>query len=683
MGESHDPETSRNKGVAAGAFAGREGMRAVLSFPWFHPDVRSMKFFLYFLLFIPLVSWADQDSDFLSARDAFRAGNGARLAMLAARLKDSPLEPYVTYYQLRLHWDDKDNTPIRVFLAREEDTPVIDQFRVEWLKHLAMKQRWEEFTTGYSHLINTDAELTCYALQWQRKTQEEYALREVRRLWLAGNAQADSCKSLLDAAFKGDIITAQDVLQRIQMVLEAGNTTLAKKLIGHLPGTEKLPVKELEAAARNPQHYLSKTSFAQASKGQRMVALFALQRLARQSVNLADAQWERIAPDFPEAERQYFFAWLAYAAAREHDARALAWYAAAGEGTLNEQQLAWRARAALRVQNWHEVWVSITAMAPQQQNDGTWRYWKARALKQLGHEADAEALLAPLSREYNFYGQLAAEELGAAPGAGMVSVSFQPSTVEVEAMQARSGVQRTLMLYRLGLRVEAAREWDWALRGLGDRELLVAAAVAQRNEMYDRSISAANRTVELHDFNLRYPAPYREAMQAPIREHDLEEAWVYGLMRQESRFAQQAKSEVGAAGLMQIMPETARWAARRIGLKGYRKGLIHQLDVNLRLGTYYMKNVYSMFDDNPVLASAAYNAGPTRARKWRGDKPLEGAIYTETIPFDETRDYVKKVMSNTIYYSKLFGQPSESLKKRLGVIEARNPKNQQGIPDEM
>jgi soluble lytic murein transglycosylase len=444
-----------------------------------------------------------------------------------------------------------------------------------------------------------------------------------------------------------------------------------------------LPIKELEAAAKNPQRYLDKTVFANAGNGRRRVALFALHRLNKQSVNIAYAKWEKIGANFTETERQQFFARLASIAAHAHDPRALAWYAEAGESVLSEDQLAWRARAALRVQNWHEVWASINMMSPQQQNDGIWRYWKARALKALGREADAEALLLPLSREYNFYGQLAAEELGAGPAAGMVSVSFQPTMVEVEAMQARTDVQRVLILYRLGLRVEAAKEWDWALRGLSDRELLVAAAVASRNEMYDRSINAANRTVELHDFNLRYPAPYREALQSPLREHNLEEAWVYGLMRQESRFAQQAKSGVGAAGLMQIMPETARWAARRIGLKGYRKGLIHQLDVNLRLGTFYMKNVYSMFDDNPVLASAAYNAGPARARKWRGDGSLEGAIYAETIPFDETRDYVKKVMSNTIYYAKLFGQPSESLKKRLGVIEGRNGKNEQAEPDEM
>jgi soluble lytic murein transglycosylase len=158
---------------------------------------------------------------------------------------------------------------------------------------------------------------------------------------------------------------------------------------------------------------------------------------------------------------------------------------------------------------------------------------------------------------------------------------------------------------------------------------------------------------------------------------------VYGLMRQESRFALGAKSTVGASGLMQIMPSTARWVAKKLGLHSYRDNLIHQLDTNLKLGTYYMKNVLSSAQDSPVMASAAYNAGPSRARKWRGEQALEGAIYAETIPFDETRDYVKKVMSNTMYYARQFGNvPTRSLKQRLGVIAAKTAENQQAIPDE-
>jgi soluble lytic murein transglycosylase len=242
-------------------------------------------------------------------------------------------------------------------------------------------------------------------------------------------------------------------------------------------------------------------------------------------------------------------------------------------------------------------------------------------------------------------------------------------------MLALPGIRRTLALYRMDLRREALEEWRWVLRNFNDRELLTAAEIARRNEMYDRAIGAADKTVTVHDFSLRYLAPYRTELQEHLREHGLDEAWVYGLMRQESRFATGAKSDVGASGLMQIMPSTARWVAKKLGLKSYRNALIHQLDTNLRIGTYYMKSVLTQSENNPVLASAAYNAGPLRALQWRGDQPLEGAIYAETIPYEETRDYVEKVMSNTVYYADQFGDPPRSLKQRLGIIAAKSSDN--------
>lgn len=641
-----------------------------------------MKFAWLLLLFIPAVSLANQDEDFLAAREAFRSGDSAKLERIAARMKNSPLEPYLSYYQLRMHWDEKDSTPIKQFLSRPEDTPVIDQFRVEWLKYLGQHQRWSEFAAEFPRALNVDAELACYALQWRQLSDEETALRDARGKWFSAIGQPESCSTLFETAIDKGIINEQDIWTRMRLALESGNISLAKQLAGKLPKKYDFPVAALDKAAADPERYLSKNKLDKTSDAQRLIALFAVLRMAKQSPQMAYSHWQKIAAEFPETEQHYFYGWLAYQAARTQDARALDWYKAAGDTPLNETQLAWRARAALRAGNWHEVWYSITAMTPQQQQEGAWRYWKARALKEFGRAADADILFSGLSREYNFYGQLAAEELGSAPAAGVVTASFQPGKEELNWMQNLPGIQRTFALYRMDLRTEASKEWAWATRKFDDRKLLIAAELAGRNAMYDRSINAADRTSSLHDFNLRFPAPYRETLQGRLREHGLEEAWVYGLMRQESRFATQAKSNVGAAGLMQIMPATAKWVARQMGMRDYRKALIHDTEVNLKLGTYYMKNVLSSFDNNAAMASAAYNAGPGRARQWRGDRPLEGAIYAETIPFDETRDYVKKVMSNTVYYSKLFGQPGISLKQRLGVIEAKNAENTKPIPDE-
>ncbi|MFZ3019883.1 MAG: transglycosylase SLT domain-containing protein [Gallionella sp.] len=644
-----------------------------------------MRFILFLLLAFALPAQAARspaanDADFLAANDAFRAGDRAKLARLALRFKKTPLEVYISYYQLRLDLERADTRAVRAFLDRPEDTPMVDRLRGEWLKLLAERQQWDLFDTEYPRLLNEDTELNCDALQSRRRTQEQAALQEARMLWFNGKALPGSCGPLFDAAIAAGIIGEQDIWQRLRLALEAGNVSLAKALADRLDAERKLSTA-LGRAATDADDYLEKLTLNKENHGQRVAVLFALQRLAKQSPDLAVARWEKLAAEFPETEQHYFHGWLAYEAARKQDPRALQWYRAAAGSPLNEQQAAWWVRAALRAYDWPATLAAIHAMSPQQQREPAWQYWKARALQATGKSVEARKLLAPLSTEYHFYGQLAAEDL-AAPTLSMAGPGYKPSESDIAAMQALPGIQRTLALYRLGMRTEALKEWSWTLRNLDDHELLTAAEIARRNEMYDRAINAADRTVNVHDFSLRYLAPYRDALHTHIQEHGLDEAWVYGLMRQESRFVTAAKSNVGAAGLMQIMPSTASWIARRLGLKDYRRSLLDQLDTNLKLGTYYMKTVLSWFDDSPVLASAAYNAGPSRARRWRGDLPLEGAIYAESIPFDETRDYVKKVMSNTMYYSRQFGEPQKTLKLRMGIVAPKMPDNQQAIPDE-
>ena len=691
---------------------------------------------MFAMLCFPALASADQDADFLAARDAFRVGNAAKLNQFAARLQQSPLEPYVAYYQLRMRLETSNDAEVQAFLNRPDDTPLINRMRIEWLKMLGKKRRWITFAAHYPRLTSTESELVCYDLQarqylqtvktppesevqevlgppepppfaalsqlhfegetkrprandnaWQLPTHRLFnpglpvagedrpfstarlELHEARKLWLTAKEEMpDSCTPLFNAAIANGIISEVDIAARVRLALESGNVSLARQLSIKLPLQRAISAAALQSAAADPERYLNRAKLSDATEPQRWVALFALQRLAKQLPQLALAQWEKNAEHFNAAERQYFFGWLGYEAARKHHPRALEWYMAAGDATLADMQLSWRVRAALRMQNWHEVWVSTGLMPVDQQQEGVWRYWKARALRELGQAAAAEDLLDELSRDYNYYGQLAAEELGASSASGIISARHQPSEAAVSTMQAQPAIQRVLALYRMDLRTDAAQEWAWVTRKMNDKELLVAAEIAYRNGMYDLTINTADRTLQLHDFNLRYPAPYRDQMQGYIRINDLEEAWVYGLMRQESRFVTQAKSQVGAAGIMQVMPATARWIAQKLGMKDYRKTLIHQLDTNLKLGTYYMKTVLSSLDNNPLLASVAYNAGPSRARKWRADNALEGTIYVETIPFDETRQYAKKVMSNTVYYSKLFGQPSRSLKSRLGII---------------
>ena len=250
-------------------------------------------------------------------------------------------------------------------------------------------------------------------------------------------------------------------------------------------------------------------------------------------------------------------------------------------------------------------------MTEKEQSESTWRYWAERAAARAVGRSE-EHVLKPLSYEYNFYGQLALEDLG--DKVSTPPTAFKPSSAELRAMAENPSIRRALELYRLYLRVDATREWVWAIRGFDDRRLLVAAEIARRNQIFDRAINTADKTESLHDFSLRYLAPYRDVLKVHAKEMNLDEAWVYGLIRQESRFIVDARSSAGASGLMQLMPATAKWVARKMGIKGFRSPDVTEVDTNISLGTYYLKHVLDSLDGYPVLASAAYNAGPARAR---------------------------------------------------------------------
>jgi len=368
---------------------------------------------------------------------------------------------------------------------------------------------------------------------------------------------------------------------------------------------------------------------------------------------------------------------VAYLGAMRHERDALAWFERAND--LSDLKLAWKARAALRARSWPEVLSAIDGMTARESSDAAWRYWKARALKELNRNDEALALLKPLAAEYSFYGQLALEELG-----GKVAVpaaAYKPGAEDLRALGQHAGLRRSLALYRLNLRLDATREWIWAIRDFDDRQLIAAAEIARRYEIYDRAINTADRTVGMHDFSLRYLAPYRDVLKVQTAELALDEAWVYGLIRQESRFIAEAKSHAGASGLMQLMPGTAKWVAKKLGLKNWRWSQVTEVDINVSLGTYYLRHVLDVLDGHPVLASAAYNAGPGRARAWRPDAALEGAIYAETIPFNETRDYVKKVMANASYYTYTLAQQAQPLKQRLGLVTPRQRDRETSLGD--
>ncbi|MES3015153.1 MAG: transglycosylase SLT domain-containing protein, partial [Pseudomonadota bacterium] len=334
-----------------------------------------------------------------------------------------------------------------------------------------------------------------------------------------------------------------------------------------------------------------------------------------------------------------------------------------------------KVRAALRADNgkarWQQVAQAINAMSASEQRDPAWVYWKARALTAVSVDSQDGESMRSLAREQmgsiagqlNFYAALAAENLGQPVWLPPRPLPLTPA--ERAATASNAGFARALQLIAIGLRNEGVREWNFSIRGLSDRELLAAAQLACDREVWDRCINTSERTKTEIDMEQRFPMPFRKDVIAKANEIGLDPAYVYGLIRQESRFIMDARSSVGASGLMQLMPATARWTAKKIGLN-YTPDLITDRDTNLKLGTSYLKLVLDDFNGSQALAAAAYNAGPGRPRRWRDGPFIEPAIWAENVPFAETRDYVKKVLSNATYYAAQLGTKEPSLKARLG-----------------
>lgn len=359
-----------------------------------------------------------------------------------------------------------------------------------------------------------------------------------------------------------------------------------------------------------------------------------------------------------------------------------------GAAAWSPDVLTWMARAGLRsatageASRWALVEQAIEAMPPELQQDSAWQYWKAKSLQaharagggtSAAHEAmrqQARQLLARIAHPLTFYGQLAAEELHQAPPREPARPA--PLT-DAEQAQARAipGIDRALRMMALGWRSEGVREWNFTLSfgkpgGLSDRELLAVAEEACRREIWDRCINTSDRTRTEIDLNQRYPTPFRQDVLRAANEVGLDAAYMYGLIRQESRFIVAARSTVGASGLMQVMPATASWTARKLNI-AYRPDLITDRDTNLRIGAGYLKLVLDDFQGAQALAAAAYNAGPGRPRRWREGARVDAAAWVENVPFTETRDYVKKVLSNAVVYGHLLHGKPLSIKNRLGA----------------
>ena len=626
---------------------------------------------------------------------AFKRGDRKRLSALLPQAKGHPLEAWAAYWELKARLDEASTQEVRSYLNRYAGTYQEDRLRNDWLLLLGSRRDWTTLADEHPHYrMRDDRELRCYILTVELIEKGPRATPdladEVRRNWMGMREADDGCTLAADRLYFNKQFTALDIWRKARLMMEHNRPRTARNAVFIVAPDAANAVTDLN---NNALKFLAKHIAAPQKVRQELVVMALVKVAATDPDEAAKLMKNKWQPYLTTEERHWVWGVIGRQSAMRLDEDTLDHFArVAHDKDLNDDMLAWKARAALRAGNspkWATVESAIQAMSPDARRDPTWIYWHARALlarKRVTTQVqqEATAALESIAGVRGFYEQLALEELGRKVTAP--ARPAPPTPEEMEVARNNPSLQRALYAIATGLRSEGVREWNYATNLVNaqgqsglmtDRELLAAAQLACDYQVWDRCINTSDKTRQVMDFEQRFPMPFKDSVIARARDINLDPAYVYGLIRQESRFVMDARSGVGASGLMQVMPATAKWTARKIGMNGFTPDQITDRDTNIAIGTGYLKLVLDSFEGSMPLAAAAYNAGPSRSRRWRapndGAGPvLEGAIWAENVPFNETRDYVKKVLSNSTNYAALItGQP-QSLKARLGQVGPRN-----------
>ena len=615
-----------------------------------------------------------QRESFRKVLDAQSAGRYTLARKLVTGLENYPLYPYFRYFDLRRRLHQVPEPDVAQFLSAYDGSYLADRLRTEWLKQLARLRRWEIYLHYYRP--SKETELRClHVFARINLGMLEGVLADTKSLWLVGSSQPDECDPAFKRLYASDVMDDDLLWQRIRLAMENGKSSLARFVANKLQSEHRKRAFEFWSLAhRDPARALRRDIDGDFANESREIMLYALKRLARRNVDRALDAWDDIsarvkfsADEIGVARNSIAIA----AAAGRHDAR-IHLLDAVPAPHVDAAVERYRLRAGIAEAAWEPLsrW---TATDPVSDVNGLrWRYWRSRALEQVGRSDEALRILRELARERDYYGFLAADRLGQE-----YQFNFEPVAVsagELSEVLAIPGIVRARELFLLDIRVRARREWLFELSELAKRQQEIAALLASQWGWHDRAIFALGRAKSYDDLHLRFPILYADDAIEYAERRSIEPARVLAIIRSESAFIADARSAAGALGLMQIMPSTARETAKSIGMRFDSAKILKQPKHNIAIGTAYLKQMLGRYNGNFAMAAAAYNAGPHRVHQWR---PRGGCAATDrwidTIPFTETRRYVRRVFFYTAVYEWRLEQDITRLQAVMSPIPGRKP----------
>jgi len=614
-------------------------------------------------------STSGKRSTFLAAEQALQHGDRAKFRRLSAELKDYPLRPYLDYQFLKMRLSEVATDEVREFLSRYSDAPVADLLRSRWLDYLASRQRWADYLDFYQD--PTGPRRKCHHLRALIATgQSDQALPQVAEIWLHGKSQPRACDPVFAAWTKAGYRTRELTWQRIEKAMEAGQWKLAKYLGRGLSNADQAWVKRWITLFRDPQRAERPDNVGQAHPYRTAMLAQVTRRLARWNGAKALALWHTIEHRYPftDQQRQRTEHYILRNLVRTPGDEVYAFVRQIEVGSDDDIKVhEARVGTALLRQDWPQVIRWIAALPQEVRGDERWLYWVGRALEGTGATAAAEPIYRQAATQRSYYGFLAADRIG---DEYHLDHTETPASAGLVAQIANlDSVRRAAELFALQRWVDARREWRWATKDMDAERLKAAAKLAEQRGWHDQAIFTLAKTGYWDDLELRFPMEYAKLVAQNAKRHGIEKAWVFAVMRQESAFMDDARSHAGAMGLMQLMPATARSVARKmLKQKPPRRHELMEPDLNIALGSAYLKQMKGELGDSAVLATAAYNAGPHRVVRWLPDRTLPADVWIELVPFDETRGYLRRVLAYTVIYEKRMGQTPTRLRERLHPV---------------
>lgn len=609
---------------------------------------------------------AQQRQLFLQAQEALDKEQLDEFQSLLQQLGDYPLTYYLRYLYFKSHLHFAPPTDIKAFFKTHPTSVWAKKLRYDWLAHLSREERWEQFIADYRPQVNSTV-LHCryVAARLQRGESGAEVLAAARKLWLVGKSQPTACDPVFDYLYEQ--VMDDDLLwQRLRLAMRKGNVNLASFLAKKLQNEELQQLHTVWQQVRStPLQNLENFTEADSEVVQEIIYQ-GITRLARKNITEAQALWTSLSQKyaFNAEEKAAMQRELALRAAWAEQPDALQQLKALRGKQFDKTMRQVFIQHALLVRDWRGIVDSIQRFPSEAQDEPQWRYWEARALEQTGKVALATSLYQDLAKERDYYGFLAADRIN-------IAYSFNHKKVDLSAQDIQNlykkhpALLRAREFYHLGMKTNATREWYNEQNAMQPAELLHAAALARQWRWYNRAIFTAAKAKFYDDLDMRFPLAYYAQIMAGTEEQELDMAWAYGIMRQESAFADDVTSHAGAMGLMQLMPATGRAMAKSIGLIINNNRDIYDTYTNIRLGTTYLKRMLERFDGNYMLATAAYNAGPGRAARWSREFACQPAdIWVEQIPFRETRRYVQSVLTYTVIFDHKLGNKNSRLRLR-------------------